>query len=725
MAAGRMYEFGEFRLDPAGHLLFRDGERLPLTPKAVDTLLVLVENTGNLVEKDDLLKKVWPDTFVEEGSLTRNISVLRDALSKGRDGRTYIETIPKRGYRFIAPVRVKLEESFSHLSTAAQAPDIGEIPRELPPEVEPIAEIARRALRRRWLIAGAMVVVLLAVTAAAILTIRAFPPAPKVVATTQVTRLGKVADYIATDGQRLYFGIRTGGKRTIAQMAIPGGEPLEIPTPFPNPVIYDISPDGSELLLANYVGMEADRPLWVMKAAGGAARRLGDVKAFDAAWSPEGQRIVYASGSDLYLVNADGSQPHKLASTRGMPFRPRWSPDGRVIRFAVEDSVLVAHSIWEVAADGTNLHPLLPGWQSPEGRRVVGPSAGIWTPDGKYFVFLVGRRWGGASFWAMREQAGVFSKLVSAPVQIYESSLSFGTPVFSRDGRKLFITARQEGDRELARYDSRLRQFVPLLPGLSLHSISYSPDGKWVCYVTWPDRTMRRARADGSEKLQLAATPGGFLPTWSPDGTRIAFFRAETPGRNQIWVIPRDGGTPVPVTSGNDLNPNWFPDGKSLLYAHHPSPESGAADPRGLYRLDIATRRVIRLPESEGKLDPSLSPDGRYVAALNEEKNRLFLFDFGTERWRELAAGAYLRSQCWSRDAQFLYYQDYYEGSEQPIYRVRLADNSIERVATSKQFYRSDVFHGYLLHGLAPDDSPVVTLLRDKPDIYALELDFR
>ena len=94
MTSGRFYEFGQFRLDAGGRLLFRDGERMPLTPKAVEILLVLVESRGNPVEREELLQKVWTDTIVEEGSLTSHISLLRKALGEGSGGRQFIETIP-------------------------------------------------------------------------------------------------------------------------------------------------------------------------------------------------------------------------------------------------------------------------------------------------------------------------------------------------------------------------------------------------------------------------------------------------------------------------------------------------------------------------------------------------------------------------------------------------------------------------------------------------------
>ena len=100
-----VYEFGPFRLDPNKRVLTRTGETMSLTPKATDILIILVTNAGELVEKEELLKAVWPDTFVEEANLTQNIFMLREVLGDERVGARYIETVTRRGYRFVAQVR--------------------------------------------------------------------------------------------------------------------------------------------------------------------------------------------------------------------------------------------------------------------------------------------------------------------------------------------------------------------------------------------------------------------------------------------------------------------------------------------------------------------------------------------------------------------------------------------------------------------------------------------
>src|ERR1044071_3031428 len=106
MGGKRLYEFGPFTLDPAERVLTRAGRPVPLTPKAFDLLLVLVENGGRLLGKRDLMEAVWPDSFVEEGNLTFTVSSLRKALGEDRKEPQYIETVPRSGYRFVADVKV-------------------------------------------------------------------------------------------------------------------------------------------------------------------------------------------------------------------------------------------------------------------------------------------------------------------------------------------------------------------------------------------------------------------------------------------------------------------------------------------------------------------------------------------------------------------------------------------------------------------------------------------
>lgn len=182
------YEFGPYRIEPAGRRLLRGDEPLPLTPKAFDTLLVLVENAGHALEKDDLLRRVWPDTFVEEGSLTQNISVLRKVL--GDEGGPYIETLPKRGYRFAAPVR--------------QRPDSGEsLLLDEHTVTRVVTEIETTGSRLPWnRLAAAMTLLLVAAAAAYVLTRRGPGPPVRSLAVLPLKSLPS-----STDQRHLELGI--------------------------------------------------------------------------------------------------------------------------------------------------------------------------------------------------------------------------------------------------------------------------------------------------------------------------------------------------------------------------------------------------------------------------------------------------------------------------------------------------------------------------------------
>jgi WD40 repeat protein len=216
---------------------------------------------------------------------------------------------------------------------------------------------------------------------------------------TQITRNGRqkgsfysYGSPIVTDGSRLYFGEVAEGRYGLAQVIALGGETALIPTPFPNVNVLDMSPNGSELLVASRISTEAETPLWVVPALGGSPRRLGDVVGHAAAWAPDGQQIVYAKGPELYRVKSDGAESQKLVSVPGSAHLLRWSPDGSRLRLTIADPN--GGSLWEVAADGTGLHPLLPGWNNPPTE-----CCGNWTPDGKYFVFQSTRN-GATNLWA-------------------------------------------------------------------------------------------------------------------------------------------------------------------------------------------------------------------------------------------------------------------------------------------------------------------------------------
>jgi len=530
-------------------------------------------------------------------------------------------------------------------------------------------------------------------------------PQPKVSGYVPITHDGNQKYLGGTDGARLYF-TEFGAVGRIAQVASSGGEVAAIETPAPTMALLAVSPDGGTLLVADEVGQTAFHgPLWALPVLGGSPRRLRDAAGQDAAWSPEGQTIVYADGHDLWLLKSDGSESHKLFTAPNQTFEPVWSPDGTVIRFRVGGAFTTRGTLWQVSVNGTDPHPLLPAWHTPPNE-----CCGQWTPDGKYFVFQ-----SEANIWARAEKGNLLGKADTQPVQLTSGPMSFFSPLFSKDGKKLFVVgALSRG--ELARYDTKSAAFVPFLSGISADSVSFSRDGQWVTYVSFPEGTLWRSKADGSQRIQLTYPPFSVrLPSWSPDGQQILFYAFSTgPERPKMYTVSAEGGTPremVPENSAEEWDTTWSSDGSKIAFG------SGPDDPASAVRiLDVKTNQISTLPDSKGLFSPRWSPDGRYIVAMPFESRSLMLFDFSTQKWDEIA-----KITCgfpnWSKNSDYVYVL--HEENDPAVMRVRLRDHKVERVADLKNFRQAGFYNVWL--SLAPDDSPL--LLRDTgtQEIYALD----
>jgi dipeptidyl aminopeptidase/acylaminoacyl peptidase len=302
-------------------------------------------------------------------------------------------------------------------------------------------------------------------------------------------------------------------------------------------------------------------------------------------------------------------------------------------------------------------------------------------------------------------------------VQLTFGPIRFGTPVPSRDGKRLFALGTQPRG-ELARLDARSGELVPYLSGLSAEGVAFSKDGRWIAYVTFPEGSLWRSRADGTERLQLTFPPyQAYLPSWSPDGKEIVFFGGAAPSANHVHIIAEAGGTPRRATKleQREADASWSPDGRRLVFGTSSGSEISLTS-LVIRLLDRSTGEVSDLPGSEGLFSPRFSPDGRHVVALSSDSLRLMLFDFGAGKWTELYAGR-LGYPSWSRDGRHVYFDT---GSD--VRRVRIADGHVEVVASLAGVGRVLSRVGQWL-GLTPDDALLV--LRDvgTHEIYALDWD--
>ncbi len=566
---------------------------------------------------------------------------------------------------------------------------------------------------RSWLgkaIASAAVLVGFTAILGYFLTRPAVPP--RITRTTQLTNTNRPKSDIVTDGSRLYF---IEGQSALSQTSVTGGETFPIPTAledtgFAN--VFDISADGSTLLMNTALGTSLDGPLWSVPVLGGSPRRLGNLDGHAGAWSPDGRKIAYCKGNEIFVAKADGSDPRKLLTTAGTSNDLRWSPDGSILRFTVNDPSTNNRSIWQASANGRDLHPLLAGWNSTPNE-----CCGKWTPDGRYFVFQALRDTT-VDLWALSESGGIFRGSAKAPIQLTTGPMNVGEPVPSRDGRKIFVQGwRPRG--ELVSYNAKTGQLVPYLSGISAMGVDFSRDGKWMAYNDGSDGTMWRSTADGTQKLQLVFPPmQAYLPRWSPDAKQIAFF-GHPPGEPwQLYLIPAEGGTPELLykSETNLADPNWSPDGKLLSFGQNSLNNQGSA----VYVLDLKTRKASKLPGSDGLFSPRWSPDGRYIAAMTLDSLKLKLFDLTTQQWNDLAS-IFVAYPCWSHDGRYIYFDGILDNQE-GYYRVQVSNGKLERILSMKGFQAAGGAFGNW-SGIGPDDTPLLARDASIQELYALDWD--
>jgi eukaryotic-like serine/threonine-protein kinase len=539
------------------------------------------------------------------------------------------------------------------------------------------------------------------------------PPEPKLSDYVQLTHDGQQKALIATDGARLYLSlgdVRSGSfaSHGVAEMALSGGEPDKLSIlPSVDMVAVDLSPDSSEILVVDGQGAPPKGPLWSVRLLGGSPRRIGDIIAETAAWSPDAKKLVYTNLGDVFIANADGSGSRKLLSVRGDVLNIGWAPDGSKVRFdASETAGSVGQQVeWEISPDGSGVRRLFEGWHNPPDE-----CCGRWTANGKYFVFE-----SGTQIWAVPQKTGIFQS-APKPFQLTSSPLALSSPLPSKDGKKLFVVGHTYRG-ELMRYDAKSAKMVPFLGGISAEFVDFSKDGQRVTYVSYREGTLWRSKIDGSERLQLTYPPMyPVLPRWSPDGKKIIFFEfgrgVDRPAR--MYQVSADGGSPrelLPEDHAQQLDPNWSPDGRTIIFAGESNNLSSL-----IRVLDVSTGQLSTVPASQGLYSPRWSPDGRYISAFSADSKSLLLLDTLSNKWTELATGS-LSWLNWSHDGQYVYLLDY--RGKDAVVRIRIRDHKVEPVVNLNDFVTVGRYGGSL--ALTPDDSPLVLHDTGTQDVYSAD----
>lgn len=573
-----------------------------------------------------------------------------------------------------------------------------------------IAGGRRRSGRTLGILAG--VAVTAALIAIALYVLARGPEAPQAGKYVQLTNDGLQKALIGTDGARLYLSLTTSAVNKLAVLNIDDRQQSEIGLPAADMQPVNLSPDGSSFLVIEGSGFPFRGALWSVPVLGGSPRRLGNATGNTGAWSADRKWLAYADGADLYIAQADGTNPRKIRTLDRQVDSIAWEPDGTRLRLSESQgfgAAIGAHSIWEMGSDGSGLHQLMAGWHTPSDE-----CCGTWTPDGRFYLFQ-----SGGQIWSLGREGRLFHREVS-PTALTASPMTLSSPVMSRDGTKLFVVgATYRG--ELMAYDSRTRQFAPYLGGISGEYVSFSKDGQWVAWVTYPEGVLWRSRVDGSDRLQLTSPPmHPALPRWSPDGKNLAFFTfpqsATQPAR--MYEIAAEGGSPtelLPNDGHNQQDPNWSPDGTRIVFAGDQNDAAREADKPTLRILDLATHQVSFVPGSLGLFSPRWSADGKFLVAMKGDSRTLMQYSFATQKWTKVAEGNFGWVN-YSSDGKYLYSLDFTGGGE--VVRVNVADGKIERVADLKGFVTTGQYGGSL--SLTPQDEPLLLRDRGTQDVYGL-----
>jgi DNA-binding winged helix-turn-helix (wHTH) protein/Tol biopolymer transport system component len=610
-----VFRFDDVEVREREFTLIKAGKVLTVEPKAFRALLFLLHNPQRLISKEELLDAVWDDVAVTEGSLTRCISLLRGRLGDDTRSPRYIETVATVGYRFKCTVEVS-EEVPGDLPGPERS-----IPEDGPVVETPTGKGLEGGLRarHRWPLAAIIIAGILATFA---WYLHPPLPPPRITGYSQITHDGHQKVLVGTDGTRLYFNQMSGPSlaASIAEVAISGGGTAQVPVPIPDPLLLDVSPDGSDFLIYSDSAKLPGTTLWNVRILGGSKRRLTDLDGDSAcaAFSPDGNSAAYAQQLDIYVVRSDGTEAHKLVSTGNDVCHIVWSPDGGAIRFTMKDRS------WEVSSNGSGLHEVIPGWHG-----LSSNCCGRWTSDGKFFLFL-----SDGQIWALDERRGLFREPPKEPIQLTQGPIQWGGPLLgkytawdflgepipSKDGRKIFALGLSPRG-ELSRFDPKTKQFQQFLGGISAQGIVFSNDGKSIAYVSYPEGTLWKADRDGSNPVQLTDPPmEAILPRWSPDSKLIS-FAFEYPGPDGgFYVVSADGGSPrkiLPEDRNMDGFLTWAPDGHRVV-----STSTSADGKRVLRILNLDTRQATTIPGSDGLFSPRWSPDGRFVAAASVVRHK-------------------------------------------------------------------------------------------------------
>jgi Tol biopolymer transport system component/DNA-binding winged helix-turn-helix (wHTH) protein len=629
------YEFGPFRLDLTNRLLLRDGEVVPLKKKAFETLLVLVENSGQVLEKETLMRRLWPDTYVEESNLTHYIYALRRVLGDEKENPRYIVTLPGRGYRFSTQVKEHRDpdppnlvdeplvplliekHSFARVIITEEKEDppvavAAQFAARTIPQLAPASATSARAWKR-W---GVLAALALGLVAAGFYWWRdrtsQATPGPVTAKIVPFTGLSgrEAMPAFSPDGRQIIYSWNPDGEDSteLYVKLIGTGEPVRLTNKAGDEYNPAWSPDGK--FIAFLRGQADYSELFVMPSLGGSERKLCDVQSSDAfvTWTPDGRAVLTSSAVStadkerqaLLQVTVESGAKKFLTEPQGLMADnvPRFSPDGKTLAF--RRALNAGHSeIFLARPDGSQTRQLT---------KLNSPIHGFtWTPDGREIVLATYRE-GNNGLWRVAIETGA-----TTPIEVAGRRATH--PAFSAQGTLAYVESLE--DANIWRIDLTGRNLAPrkfLASRQADHSPEYAPDGRRIAFSSGRSGhdEVWVCQSDGSNPVQLTHFNGLATgsPHWSPDSKQLV-FDARPENHGDLFVIDADGGQPQRLTSetSHDVIPSWSHDGQWLYFC---SNRSGKLQ---IWKRPFAGGAAVQLTQ-QGGMEAFEAPDGKTIYYL-------------------------------------------------------------------------------------------------------------
>ncbi|MGQ0541600.1 MAG: winged helix-turn-helix domain-containing protein [Blastocatellia bacterium] len=656
-----VYEFGKFLLDPKEKTLFADGEKTHLPAREFETLLLLVENNGRALSKEEMMSAIWQDAFVEESNLAKQISRLRKIFNT--NGEQFIETLPKHGYRFSADLRLIAQTLDKPVILERRT--VKRLTVSVEKEAEPSALPSAKRPRYRWF---GIVLPVIAIIGLVYLAwhfgrnnVEQIDPYAPIRLTDNP--LDDTGPMWTNDG-RIRFTRILADKRFetwimnadgTGQTAIPMPQGKRIFSWSPDekkvlfqkdgkPEAYLSNADGSGEVLLQFRGgnwsadskmlvyhqkvTEHNWDIFVYSVETGKSRNITNNEAFDAdpSFSPDGKQVVFASirdgNGEIYSIDIDGGNLRRLTFNPTIDAHPVFSPDGTQISFN-SDRENENSDVYFMNADGSNVTKLTNFDKSNETLGLGG-----WSRDGTKIAFFSDRN-GKDDIYVMS------AEMVRAKLVLSEPEHDIGSFSYSPDQKKIVYSKELEDKSgELKIFDVEAQQ-MQLVRKTELPNVSadWSPGGDLIAFHDRIDGNSEVCvvKPDGSDFLNLTNDPASDAgASWSPDGRRIVFVAHRNTPVNipQLYTMNADGSDPRPITprKGWEGSPVWLPDGGGTVFVCDRNDSPGNLLDVCQINLDGSDeKRILFHPGHDGQ--PAVSPDGSRIAftASSDGNNEIYL----------------------------------------------------------------------------------------------------